>query len=466
LTEDLHTDSSGKFYRRAIIIVTVVAAGLRLYRIDQGFWYDELFSLQNFFNAGWMKLFTEMPDPNHHPLYSVLAKISITALGEKEWTARLPAFLFGAATPPLVYLFGARSLNRSAGLIAALLLSFNMWHIYLSQDARGYSAAVFFVLFSTYFFMLLLEKITIARVAAYVLLSSTAMYFHLYTFAAPVGHLLMAGIYLAVNRSKWKSSVFIPLAPVFALLLAGLIYFPMFDDMLRFARTEGQIIGTREFNFYFIKGLFYSWASGADSFWLSLPLIIISLAGFVLGVKKRPWFVLAWVLPLLVALLVPLFTDTFVYHRFYTFLMPGFFLVSGYGVARLLHLAKAPSLSWLPVGIVLVVFMVPAVHEYHTLGKQGLKEAAEWIEDNAPEKKALAIGLAREQFRYYIPHAVTLEKNVILDERWLSDSVVVYAFPWSVKRENKIRLENGCGKPIVFKSAGYDENVVRLYRCY
>ncbi len=89
----------------------VLAATLRLIGLRQGLWLDEIMSVREYFHAPWIVLVTRVPTPNHHPLYSLMAKPCILLLGEKEWTVRLPAFVLGSLTPPLLYLRGRTTWN-------------------------------------------------------------------------------------------------------------------------------------------------------------------------------------------------------------------------------------------------------------------------------------------------------------------------------------------------------------------
>jgi len=63
--------------------------------------------------------------------------------GDSETFIRALSVLFAVATLPLVYMLGARLFNTRVGLIGALLLSINAFHIRYAQEARGYSLRSF-----------------------------------------------------------------------------------------------------------------------------------------------------------------------------------------------------------------------------------------------------------------------------------------------------------------------------------
>lgn len=111
-------------------------------------------------------------------------------LGRSEFLIRLLSVLFGAATVPVVYFLGARLFNRSTGLIACLLLAVHPAHIMLSQRARSYPLVILLVALSSFCFLRLLDRPTGRNSAAYAVLSSAAVYRHIFAVLVIVAQLL------------------------------------------------------------------------------------------------------------------------------------------------------------------------------------------------------------------------------------------------------------------------------------
>ncbi len=455
-------DKSGWLW---VLLLFLVALGLRSWGINQGFWYDEIFSLQNFFRAEWTEIFTSMPDPNHHPLYTIIAKLCIGALGESEWSARLPALVAGAATVPSLFRMGERFLGRVPGLVGSGFLCVHMWHVYFSQDARGYSLMILLSLFSWWLFLLLLEEISYARAAGYVLVTVLSLYTHLYSIALPLGHLLAALCLVAFGGTPRREGARLAMILAAPVLISALFYLPMLGDMVHYVRTEGQILGSRRFTPGFIWGLLLSWSSGSGRVLLSIPCLGLAFMGIVFSVRDKPIVALTWAAPLLFGFLVPLVSGTFVYHRFYSFALPGFLLFAGYGFYCVFQRASLREWMLVVVFFAAVSVLFPGLFEYYRVGKQGFKDAAEWIEDEAPYARVYSLGLAGDEFQYYCPEAVVLSDESPLESSLLKDSVVVFSYPWSLNLARRQRLSRLCGEPVVFESAGYAENRVYLYRC-
>jgi 4-amino-4-deoxy-L-arabinose transferase-like glycosyltransferase len=71
---------------------------------------------------------------------------SFSTFGESEWSARLPALLFGIATLPLTYAAGRMFFGRGAALVATALLAFSPHGVDVSRYARLYALLTFLVL--------------------------------------------------------------------------------------------------------------------------------------------------------------------------------------------------------------------------------------------------------------------------------------------------------------------------------
>ncbi len=70
---------------------------------------------------------------NNSTLYMYLLMPFQIIGGMNTITARLPAAVCGILTVPLIYYVGARMFNRKVGLLAAVILTFNPWHLQLSR---------------------------------------------------------------------------------------------------------------------------------------------------------------------------------------------------------------------------------------------------------------------------------------------------------------------------------------------
>jgi hypothetical protein len=126
-------------YTFALIFITLLAFGLRLYRLDtQSLWYDEgVTAIVAQYDPSTLIRWTA--DDIQPPLYYLLVSAWGHLVGWSEWSLRFPSLFFGVLLVPLMAVL-ARSLtrSRSAALLAALITALHPLLLYYSQEARMY----------------------------------------------------------------------------------------------------------------------------------------------------------------------------------------------------------------------------------------------------------------------------------------------------------------------------------------
>ena len=126
--------------------ITVVAFALRLYRIDyQSLWYDESFTVV-VSSASLADLMRQLiQDFVHPPLHYLVSNAVFHVFGLTSYTARITSAIFGVASVPLIFYAGKIFFTRSAGLLAAVLLTISQLAVMYSQEARPYAQQIFLV---------------------------------------------------------------------------------------------------------------------------------------------------------------------------------------------------------------------------------------------------------------------------------------------------------------------------------
>lgn len=140
-----------------IIVVFLIISGfiLRIHKLNvQSFWMDEAIS-----SIAAVSLLQEgLPVLPSGVVYTrailntFLISTSFSLFGINESSARLPSVLFGTLTIFLVYLMGLKWGNRQIAIMAALLVTFSVWEIAWSRQARMYQQLQFFYLLSLFTF--------------------------------------------------------------------------------------------------------------------------------------------------------------------------------------------------------------------------------------------------------------------------------------------------------------------------
>jgi uncharacterized membrane protein len=170
----------------AIILLTALL--MRFYNLHQGIWFDEIVTYVLYMERPLGEILTTYDNQNNHLLYTLLARICFLIFGESVWSLRLPAVLFGVGSIWAMYLFSCQVATWREGLLSAGLLTFSYHHVWFSQNARGYTALLFWTLLSSW---LLLRALNESRVGLWLMYGfSTALGIltHMTMFFVVAGH--------------------------------------------------------------------------------------------------------------------------------------------------------------------------------------------------------------------------------------------------------------------------------------
>ncbi len=146
---------SGLIYFYLLMIVVFVGMFLRIkYLGNDSYWLDEGFTLMQgrgianhgypLLDSGWIE-WKDLLMP-----YLIAPFIKLFSL-QNSFLLRLPAVIFSMATIVVGYYLARKLFSRLAALMFVTFLSLGYWYIAWSQQVRGYSALVFFVLLFFYF---------------------------------------------------------------------------------------------------------------------------------------------------------------------------------------------------------------------------------------------------------------------------------------------------------------------------
>ena len=128
------------------MVLTAVAAPLRLYKLESQLWLDEIAALTGGYRRPILEILTTFPGYFPHPLYELLGRVSLVLNGESALSIRLPAALFGIAGVLMFYKLARRLFSPGEAFVATLMIAVSYHHIYYSQYARGYTSYLFFFL--------------------------------------------------------------------------------------------------------------------------------------------------------------------------------------------------------------------------------------------------------------------------------------------------------------------------------
>jgi mannosyltransferase len=175
------------------------ALALRLYKLELGLWYDEVLTYVGYARMPFGEILTTYNNENQHFVFTILAHACFLIFGEGAWALRFPAMLFGVASVGSLYLFARQVGSTRQALFAAALFTFSYHHIWFSQNARGYSGLLFWVLLSSWLLLRALREDRPGLWLAYAAAASLGIYTHITMVFAIAGQ---AAVYLLRLRTR------------------------------------------------------------------------------------------------------------------------------------------------------------------------------------------------------------------------------------------------------------------------
>lgn len=218
-----------------LFLLTVVALGLRLYRLDtRGLITDEKFTLLNangfwvgganqsafkkdYFTAadfweeqGIQDYFdaTAHADFGTHIVHNAVLHYWMSLFGNSDFSVRLPGTIFNVLTVLLIFLMVLKYFGSyRMAFLAGLLLAVDPLNVAQSHIARSYPLSFFLITLSTeYFIRIVRGGASVKNFVIYALLTALALLNHYINFFVPLVHILT---FLALRNKAhlWRGFV-------------------------------------------------------------------------------------------------------------------------------------------------------------------------------------------------------------------------------------------------------------------
>lgn len=425
-SETIEKNQTGNTIWIALIILTFIALGLRLWNLNSDLWVDEVLTLLDFVRPPFGDILTSFPSQNQHLLYSILAHTSLGIFGESAWALRLPAVLFGVASVPALFFLCRKILGSTTAILAATLLTVSYHHIWFSQNARGYSGLLFFTLLATWFWFEALEKNSWFWWLLYAAAIVFGMWIHLTMAFVVAAHTLVHLILPAAPKLSGDAGN-LPerrtgIKPFVAWFLSVTITFQLYA----LALPEFLRVGLHE------ESKNSEWTNPLWVLTETLQNLSIGFAGIAVVFIGAAFVVFGWLSlfktnrrAALTMILPPIFAGSLILGLGHNLFPRFFFFAMGFGLIIVVHgaielprfllkniSAEIPNLkSQVPnrIGVALVLMIIAAsiitVPRNYALPKQDFSGAKNYVENNRlPDEEIVAVNIAGEMYsKYFAP---------------------------------------------------------------
>ncbi|MBT6295497.1 MAG: hypothetical protein HOJ14_02930 [Nitrospina sp.] len=389
---------------QVILGLIIFAAALRIPTLGSPLIEDEAISFNRYIDVPWQKLIFFYQDTNQHTLFLLISKFFIWVFGETEIIYRLPSFLFGVLSIPLMYRLGlVMKFSRSAAVLAALLMTLSWPHLKYSMEARGYGITIFLVILVIFSAIQLLNN---SRwVWGGVLIGSgfaitMALPSNLFFLGSLTIFTIMGGWFESEkNRLNFKRLfwIAIPQLIMFALIA---VYFLVIYEQLKYGKDiQPQSLDGKKI-FEITELLVAPWG-------FFIYLFFTIGAWRLKEVRERIIFASVFLIPMILTVI----TGALGYARIYIYWLPFIFLLSAYGMTEVIVWLKNKTgklVYGLGVGVIFFLVFLPAkkINEYFESRNNGslvvagpnvtMSEAAKmavWVNENISKNNLIVISV-------------------------------------------------------------------------
>lgn len=399
-----------------LAVITVAGLLLRTHNLGQDLWLDEISPIVDYSKLSAAQVIGSYLRSNNHLMNTLLLKASISMFGQSEWSVRLPAVTFGVLGIPALYWVSRLAMSRIASLGAALLFATSFHHIFFSQNARGYTAYLFFGLVATGAFLRALRRDDPGYWILYIVAATLGMASLLLTAFVLVSHAVLAVALMWSARSKK-----IPLGPVIrrligVFMIVGLLAFQIYAAAIPEAyvtlttvyshASTGFSLWSSDFIHEMVRGISAGFGGPA----IALVFLLAGAIGFA-ALVARSWPVaLALVLPEVVTLAALISRGLTISPRFFLMAVPLAMLSAVAGLAILIDWLGEHNrigrnyvrVTWALALLVVTAASVKSLPYYYRTPKQPYRSAIAYTEKHGNGGPVLVIAYAATGFQYYL----------------------------------------------------------------
>ena len=426
----------------ALAVLLAVAAGLRLYGLGDGLWFDEILTLIEYVKLPLGNLVATFDSQNQHMLYSISAKVTTSLLGDSAAALRLPAALFGIGSIGALYWLAVQVASRTEALLASSLLAVSYHHVWFSQNARGYTGLLLWTLLASGLFIRMLRGETKEK-RAIPLLYGITMALATFTHASALAVWLAHG---AVATWRWIGSrratgdlanrqtlLGLVLAATLSLQLYALVLPQMVETLL--APTLQGVSTAWKSPAWMVGEASEVLQRGVPGGAIALALGLVVLTAGVIGYARQSRYVTAvFLLPAAFMAATALSIGHNLWPRLFFFSAGFATLLLIRGIFVLCRALARPGVERLAVALCSLVIFVSAITVPGAWGpKQDYHAAARFIADaRDPGDAVVTVDMSDLPFREYLGlewDVVDGEAALLQTERTHPRTWVLYTFP-------------------------------------
>ncbi|MGH3137264.1 MAG: hypothetical protein ACRDPV_12330 [Gaiellaceae bacterium] len=396
------------FVAGAYAILGGALAWTRLYGLDRSYWHDEIVTVADFVRGGPREILAGSYIPNNHELFSLLAWMTSSIVGESEVAVRLWSVLPFLAGVALVSAWVHVRVSPLSGVLFLFLATVSPLLLDLSRQARGYGLAFFAM---SVLVVAALEAARSGRTWAIVTACAAGI---VGTWTLPIfGVAFVATTAALLSEASLRRRVTVGLGA--SVLAIATWYAPHVDNLARSSRQEygahiaDRWLATAPIDQILIPAL--AWTEGVTAtpgpVWIPVVLSALLLMGTSPLLRDRASALVLVSGP--IATIVTLWvTDTRSAPRFVSFLLVPLFMLGATGAASILErLTTRPAVLRTLVALILLASLTtvagPKIAEIMRLPREAHKDAVAAIRANGWDSRPVfAYAIRPRDLAFYL----------------------------------------------------------------
>ena len=405
--------------------ITILGLLLRTHNLGQDLWLDEISPIVDYSRLSAAQVIGSYLRSNNHLMNTLLLKASIASFGQSESSVRLPAVVFGVFGIPALYWVARIGLSRIASLGAALLLATSYHHIFFSQNARGYTAYLFFALLSSGAFLRALRGDELKYWILYIVAATLGMASLLLMAFVLVSHAILAAALIWATRRNGVALRPVLRRLVGVFLILGLLAFQIYAAAIPEAYVTLTTVyshastGFSLFSSDFIREMIRGISAGFGSPSIALVFLIAGAIGFAALVARSWPLALALVLPEVVTLAMLVSRGLTISPRFFLLAVPLAMLSAVAGLAMVIDWVSArrnlpPNvvrIAWTAALVLVTAASLKSLPYYYRTPKQPYRAAIAYTEAHGNGGPVIVIAYAATGFHYYLSRGAIADSS-------------------------------------------------------
>lgn len=410
-----------------VLSILFFGAVLRFYHIDfQSIWLDEVHTMneanpKNSFGELYNVIMSGEQMP---PLFFYILYFLFKIFGYTTFVARMYAAVLGISSLYAIYILGKELINKQIGLIAALLLCINSFHLYYSQEARPYGFLLLFSMLAFYRLIRYIKIPTRKNAIIYGVFSALMIHSHFFGLFALFAQYFILLVFLLASEKQERKQFFIN--SLFSGIIALLLYIPAITILIKVSAIKEFWIPAPTLDVYTL--IFKEFFGNSE---LLLTMIGLIMLFYFIRLSKEEDFpmkyktlldnkmvfsfivLMSWiVLVILIPLIRSYLSIPMIISRYFIVVLPAIIILISIGIYQFKN--RMVKLGFLSLFIVFSLTDIIIVKKYYkAVNKTQFREASQYIINNKSIKENIVSSLGW-YMTFYLNNEN--EKNNIVDK--------------------------------------------------